>query len=110
MAKKIMTVKEFVAAMKEDKNMRYCGSGVPTKVPKGRVLAHNHILHTVDMPNGENGFRCWTWPKDKVPRTFKRCKCGWSGLPHYRMKGETKRLDALADRCITAAQLQLARI
>ena len=34
--------------------------------------------------------RCWTWPKDKVPRNFKRCRCGWSGLPHYRVRGETK--------------------
>jgi hypothetical protein len=81
--------------------MRYCGAGVPRKVPEGRVLAHSHVRHTVDQENGERGFRCWTWPKDKVPSNFKLCKCGWSGLPHYRIRGETKRQDALMDRCLT---------
>jgi hypothetical protein len=28
-------------------------------------------------------FRAWTWPKAEVPRNFKKCNCGWSGLPHY---------------------------
>jgi hypothetical protein len=72
---------------------------VPRSIPAGRILAHNHVQHTVDMGYGVNGFRCWTWPKDKVPRNFKRCKCGWSGLPHYRLRGEDKRQDALGDRC-----------
>jgi hypothetical protein len=104
--KKILTVEEFVASMKEEtKDMRYCGSGVPKRVPAGRVLAHNHVQHTIDQADGVRGFRCWTWPKDKVPRNFKPCKCGWAGLPHYRAKGETKRLDAQRDRCLTAAQL-----
>ena len=82
---------------------RGCGSGVPRKVPAGRVLAHNHVWHTVDFPNGANGFRCWTWPKGKVPRGFKRCGCGWAGLPHVALSehvdwqkqggpGTTKRL------------------
>ena len=44
------------------------------------MLAHNRVRHTVDMLNGRNGFRRWTWPQDKVPRNFKCCKCGWSGL------------------------------
>jgi hypothetical protein len=56
-------------------------------VSPGRVLAHNHVQHTIDMPNGLNGFRYWTWPKGKVPR---RCKCGWAGLPHYQLRSEDK--------------------
>jgi hypothetical protein len=35
--------------------MRECGQAVPRKVPTGRVLAHNHVRHAVDMPNGYNG-------------------------------------------------------
>jgi hypothetical protein len=79
--------------------------GIPRSIPAGRVLAHNHVQHTVDMPHSENGFRCWTWPKDKVPRNFKRCKCGWSGLPHYRLRREIMRVDAQGDRCISQARL-----
>jgi hypothetical protein len=60
------------------------------------VLAHNHIAHTTGMGSGINGFRCWTWPKGKVPRGFKHCNCGWSGLPHVATPGQ---------RCITVAKL-----
>jgi len=77
----------------------------PKSVGKGRVLAHNHVAHTVDMPCGLNGFRCWTWPEGEKPRHFKRCKCGWSGLPHYRLRGESKRQDAQMDRCVTGKQM-----
>jgi hypothetical protein len=56
-------------------------------------------------PNGVKGFRWWTWPKDELPPDFGRCKCGWSGLPHYRRREEDKRVDALHDRCITQARL-----
>jgi hypothetical protein len=41
---------------------------VPHSVAEERVLAHNHIQHTIDMPCGVNGFRSWTWPKGKQPR------------------------------------------
>jgi hypothetical protein len=54
---------------------------VPKSVGAGRVLMHNHIRHSVDMPCGWNGFRAWT--DIKPPPGFKRCRCGWSGLPHY---------------------------
>jgi hypothetical protein len=60
--------------------------GVPRTIPAGRVLAHNHIRHTVDTPHGLNGFRCWTWPQGEVPRNFMHCECGWSGLPHYALR------------------------
>ena len=79
---------------------QYAKRGVPRSIPAGQVLAHNHVWHTLHMAHGVNGFRCWTWPRGKVPRNFKRCKCGWSGLPHYRLRGETKREDAQGDRCI----------
>lgn len=87
-----------MTAKQKDGFRGWNGSNVPKKVPVGRVLAHNRVTHTADMPHGANGFRCWTWPKGKVPRHFKRCKCGWSGLPHYRVRGKTKRDDAILDR------------
>jgi hypothetical protein len=62
---------------------RYDGRNIPKTIPRGRVLAHNHILHTIDMPPGLNGFRVWTWAKAEMPDNFNKCGCGWSGLPHY---------------------------
>jgi hypothetical protein len=61
---------------------RYISSfRIPESVGKGRALMHNHVRHTLDMPCGLNGFRAWT---DVKPTPgFKRCGCGWSGLPHY---------------------------
>jgi hypothetical protein len=58
----------------------------PRTLPKekGRVIVHNHVMHTVDMPLGFNGFRAWTQIKSNK---LVACKCGWSGLPHYRVKG-----------------------
>lgn len=61
-------------------------SRFPRNLPsdKRRVIVHNHIMHTVDMPLGMNGFRAWTqFKSNKVVA----CKCGWSGLKHYRVKG-----------------------
>jgi hypothetical protein len=54
---------------------------IPKKLGAGRVLMHNHIRHTVNMPSGVNGFRFWT--DTEAPAGFHLCKCGWSGLPHY---------------------------
>jgi hypothetical protein len=59
---------------------------LPRKVPAGRVLAHNHVRHTVDMQQGRNGFRAWTWPEEKKPQNFVRCSCGYAGLPHYAIR------------------------
>jgi hypothetical protein len=57
----------------------------PRALPKDkrRVLVHNHIMHTVGMPIGVNGFRTWTQIKSNK---IVHCKCGWAGLPHYRVK------------------------
>jgi hypothetical protein len=61
---------------------RYVNGGtLPKSMGAGRVLMHNHVRHTFDMPCGVNGFRAWT--DAKPSRGFKRCRCGWSGLPHY---------------------------
>lgn len=62
--------------------MHYVGMlKVPRKVRDGMVLHHNHVRHTVDMPCGWHGFRAWF--TDKPMSSFKKCGCGWSGLPHY---------------------------
>jgi hypothetical protein len=69
--------------------MRY-GRGHPRKVPEGRVLAHNHVQHGAEWSCGINGFRWWSWPKEKKPRSFLRRNCGWSGLPHFADRDHAK--------------------
>ena len=86
--------------MKSD--ARYIGSGVPRKVPEGRVLAHNHVQHSIGMRPGVNGFRCWTWPKESVPPHFVNCPCGWSGLPHVALREHVK---ATKGKCTTVDQV-----
>jgi hypothetical protein len=54
---------------------------VPKSVRRGRVLMHNHVRHSIDMPCGVSGFRAWT--DTTPPPGFVMCPCGWSGLPHY---------------------------
>ena len=44
-----------------DGSRYYASLVMPRKISQGRVLAHNRVRHTVDMPNGRNGFRCWKW-------------------------------------------------
>jgi hypothetical protein len=64
---------------------------VPTKIKPGRVLYHNHVMHTVSMGNGHNGFRCWTQPASRsILEGYAECPCGWSGLPHYADKDHIK--------------------
>jgi hypothetical protein len=64
---------------------RAYGFRAPDKLPKGRVLVHNHIKHTVDMPDGLNGFRCWTQAMDAKEELI-GCGCGWRGVEHYRVR------------------------
>ena len=87
--------------------MRYFNKafGIPRTVAEGRVLAHNHVMHTIDMGYGVDGFRCWTWPADKVPLHFTKCPCGWSGLPHVADRDHVR---ASKGKCIT--QYELLRI
>ena len=75
-------------------------SRVPKKVRAGHVLCHNHILHTVDMPPGVNGFRAW-FDKDP-PDHFAQCPCGWSGLPHYAWRENVK---STKGKCATWYQI-----
>jgi hypothetical protein len=74
--------------------------GMPAAEPKaGRALVHNHVMHTVDMSNGVNGFRAWT---QKMAPDLMRCRCGWSGLTHYRRRGLG------SGKAVTEAQLAAA--
>jgi hypothetical protein len=61
---------------------------VPQSIGAGRVLCHNHVEHTVDMPCGLNGFRAWT--DTEVPKGFVKCPCGYAGLPHYALRIHVK--------------------
>jgi hypothetical protein len=54
---------------------------VPTTIPAGTILCHNHVSHNHRTPSGERGFRGWF--QDTPPAGFTPCHCGWSGLPHY---------------------------
>jgi hypothetical protein len=96
------------AAKARRKAMRYFKTeeernGLPIEIPVGRILAHNHVKHTVDMPDGENGFRCWTWPESQVPEHFMRCPCGWAGLPHYAWRDNVA---ATGGKCISVKQFE----
>jgi len=59
----------------ETTDMRYL-SRIPTKIPPGRVIAHNNILHGPNWPTGPNGFRAWTWTASKEHADFVLCPCG----------------------------------
>ena len=69
---------------------------VPNLVGAGRVLMHNSVRHSRNMPCGLNGFRAWT--DVKPPPGFKPCHCGWSGLPHYSTFPD--------DKCIPMSKVQ----
>ena len=76
--------------------MHYVGRGVPRKTRPGMVLCHNHVRHTIDMPAGWHGFRAWF--SDAPQPGFKKCGCGWSGLPHYsRMRNYKCETQAVID-------------
>jgi hypothetical protein len=59
----------------------------PRKIPEGKFLWHNHIQHASGMPHGMNGFRYWWALKPINYRTFERCNCGVTDLPHYKRRG-----------------------
>jgi hypothetical protein len=74
---------------------RYLSPKIPRSISPGRVLMHNHVRHTIDMPSGLNGFRAWT--SNAVPNDeFKPCHCGWSGLPHFSRVPDTSCLEKLS--------------
>jgi hypothetical protein len=78
---------------------------VPKSVGPGRVLCHNHVQHTVDMPCGLNGFRAWTCDAAEKPQGFVKCGCGWSGLPHCALR----HLNRTRTSRFVAASLRLPR-
>lgn len=91
---------DLIDSLNAPKGMRYVRMGtIPTSIRPGRVLMHNHIRHTIDMPCGQNGFRAWT--DTAPPPGFVKCPCGWAGLPHYALKGHVK---ATKGRCVTKKQ------
>src|SRR5262245_53643778 len=63
-------------------------STLPTGVPTGYMLVHNHIKHSRKTKQGVNGFRAWMQLSSRKPERLESCDCGWSGLPHYRIKRE----------------------
>ena len=69
-------------------SVRYYGLGIPHRIPAGRVLVHNRVQHDVDTWCGERGFRAWT---QKLSNRLQLCNCGWSVLPHYRVRRRSKR-------------------
>jgi hypothetical protein len=60
---------------------------LPTRIAKGRILAHNQVDHSAKTTCGRNGFRAWT-QAEPAPEGFEKCNCGWSGLPHYLFAGD----------------------
>ena len=75
---------------KAAKKRYWVGFTVPRRIPAGgRVLVHNLVQPiAVDQPHGLNGFRCWM--QEPCELLLAPCGCGWSGLPHYRVRGVPK--------------------
>jgi hypothetical protein len=74
---------------KQRTGMHYLPFGtLPRAIRAGYVLVHNRVGHAADTRCGINGFRAWT---EKPNNRLERCKCGWSGLPHYRVKRNVTR-------------------
>jgi hypothetical protein len=68
--------------------MRYLPTEtLPTGIPSGYVLVHNRVAHSKNQRSSIRGFRAWF---QKSRANLVRCKCGWSGLPHYRVKRNTR--------------------
>jgi hypothetical protein len=48
------------------------------RIPKSYRLAHNHITHTPEFLNGDNGFRRFWIPPQWIRRQgWSKCPCGW---------------------------------
>src|SRR5262249_50128577 len=78
-------------------NLR-CGQ-IPRKVPEGKFLWHNHVLHCVGMGHGMNGFRYRSGLLPVDYREFMRCQCGVIDLPHYSIRG------AGPQKCVSTEQI-----
>ena len=71
----------FLAEMKKV-GMRYGGLGIPRKVPKGRVLAHNGIDAVKRLGEGERLSSGVLAEKTRCRRISRSCGRGYTGLPH----------------------------
>jgi hypothetical protein len=59
---------------------------MPTRITKGRILVHNQAPHDKDTVSGIGGFVAWTEPEEWLKDCgYVNCRCGWAGLPHYRI-------------------------
>jgi hypothetical protein len=65
-------------------NVINCGPPKSEPRDRKRVIVHNRVAHTVDDWPGARGFRAWTQLQDDA---CVLCRCGWSGVKHYRMRG-----------------------
>jgi hypothetical protein len=61
--------------------------GLPRTIRDDVFVWHNHIMHTTHTGHGERGFRYRYAHKPVDYRKFMHCECGWSGLPHYCIRG-----------------------
>ncbi len=50
-------------------------TGIPRKLPKDRVLVHNHVVPQPVL--GPNGFRAWT---QTLSDDVEVCSCDWAGV------------------------------
>lgn len=72
---------------------------VPRTVPDGCFIWHNHVMHTVGMGHGLNGFRYRYAQRPINYRLMMRCHCGVIGLPHYSIRAFGKQ------RCRTIKEM-----
>lgn len=78
--------KDRFAALAAKHDMQYVAGGtIPRSIKAGKVLVHNHIQHEPDTRCAFNGFRAW-WTSETNTGRLMKCKCGWAGLPHYRVR------------------------
>ncbi len=85
--------------------MRYF-SELPARVPNnGTVIVHNAVRASwEDQTPGLNGFRAWAARSDAYPNMVS-CRCGWSGLPHYRIRlGDTAEPPSVKGKRMPRAQ------
>ncbi len=59
-----------------------------------------------DQTPGLNGFRAWAARPDAYPNMV-LCRCGWSGLPHYRSRlGDTAEPPSVKGKRMPRAQTE----
>jgi hypothetical protein len=77
---------------------------LPKLVHSGRVLMHNHVRHSKDMPCGPNGFRAWT---DNMPPRPVSSPAGAAGLA-CRTTAGFPTTSACRNRCFRARPVSTA--